>query len=242
MAQFTADAQAAPSGIRSNSSTQEAALGTKVVTSSGRAFRYVKVGGTTLVVGTLLDAPATIGNHTNIAVQAAAAAGATSVSVTLGATAVVVDQYADGVLVINDVTGEGQTFTIASHLANAGSGTLVVNLTPDEPVVTALTTSSEASLVSNQYNGVVIHASTEAAAPIGVAVTAITNAQFGWIQTRGPVSCLCNATLGIGLSAAASDTTGAGGVEVGDGILSPVGYAIAAGVATEYNPIFLTID
>jgi len=38
-----------------------------------------------------------------------------------------------------------------------------------------------------------------------------------------------------------SDTT-AGAYELGDGILSPIGYALAAGVATEFNPVFLTID
>lgn len=242
MAQFTADAQAAPSGIRTNSSTQEAVLGTKVVTADGRAYRYVKAGGTTLVVGKLYDGPIAVANHTNIAVQAAAAIGATSVSVTLGATAATANQYAGGVLVVNDVTGEGQTFSIKSNPAADASATLAVALTDDEPVVTALTTSSEVSLVLNQYNGVIIHATTEAGIPVGVAVTAITNAQFGWIQTRGPVSVLCNATTDLGASVAASDTTNAGGVEVGDGILPPVGYALAAGVSSEYNPVFLTID
>ncbi|MDH4127318.1 MAG: hypothetical protein OEV44_01095 [Spirochaetota bacterium] len=117
---------------------------------------------------------------------------------------------------------------------------MVLTLEDDEPIVTALTTSSQATLVANVYNGVIIHASTETGIPVGVAVTNITAAQYGWIQTRGPVSCLCGATTAIGQSVAASDTT-AGAYEIGDGILPVIGYAVTAGVATEYNVIYLNM-
>lgn len=241
MAKFTSVPQGFSGNIRTNSSTQEHDLGALVVTNDGRAFRYAKAGATALVAGKVYDGPAQVGNHTNIAVAAAAAAGATSVTVTLGATAATANQYAGGVLVINDVDGQGFTYTIKSHPAADASASLVVTLDPEEPIVTALTTNSEATLVPNQFNGVVIHATTEAGVPVGVANCQITASQFGWIQTRGAVSCLCNATTTLGDSVAASDTTNAGGYEVGDGILPVIGYALAAGVATEYNPIFLTI-
>lgn len=242
MAQFTSDLAINPGNIRTNSSVQEVALGSKAVTPDGRAFRYVKAGATALVPGTVIDAPASVANHTNVAVAAAAAAGATQVTLTLGATAATLNQYAGGVLIINDVDGQGQTFTIKSHPAADASASLVVTLDDDEPVVTALTTSSQATLVANQYSGVVIHANTEIAAVVGVAVTAITAAYYGWIQTRGPVSALCNATTAIGNQVAASDTTGTGGYEIADGILPDIGHAITAGVATEYNAIFVTLD
>lgn len=240
MAKFTSDVQVLPSSLRSNVSTPEVQLGAKASTPDGRVFRYVKAGAAALVPGKVYDAPIEVANHTNATVVSGAA-GATAVTLTLGATAATANQYAGGVLVVNDVTGEGQTFTIKSHPAADSGASLVVTLEDDEPIVTALTTSSQATLVQNAYNGVVLHATTEVSFPVGVAHTAITEGQYGWIQTHGPISALCAATTGIGQSCAASDTT-AGAYEIGDGILPVIGYAIRAGVATEYNPIFLTID
>ncbi len=242
MATFTQDAAAAPRNIRSNSSTQECALGTKVVTPDGRAFRYVKAGGTALVVGKLYDGPANVSDHTNIAVASTAAIGATQVTVTLGATAATANQYAGGTLIVNDATGEGQTFTIKSNPAADSSASLTLTLDDDEPIVTALTTDSEVSLIPNQYNGVIIHATTETGVPVGVAVTEITDNYYGWVQTRGPVSVLSDSSISeLGSAVAASETT-AGSATVGTGALAPIGYQLTTGVSGEYNVVFLSLD
>jgi len=236
---FTQDAASFPVGVRSNSSVQELNLGTKVVVGDGREFRYVKAGATALVAGKVYDSPAQSTDNANIAVVLGTA-GATQITVTLGSTAATVNQYAGGQVIINDEDGQGFTYSIKSHPAADAAASLVLTLEDDEPIVTALTTSSQATLVANVYNGVIIHASTETGIPVGVAVTNITAAQYGWIQTRGPVSCLCGATTAIGQSVAASDTT-AGAYEIGDGILPVIGYAVTAGVATEYNVIYLNM-
>ena len=239
---FTQDAATAPNNVRSNSSVMEGSLGTKIVTPDGRVFRYVKAGGTALVPGKLYDGPASISNHTNIAVASAAAAAATSVTVTLGATAATANQYAGGVLVVNDAAGEGFTYTIKSHPAAALSASLVLTLDEDEPIVTALTTSSEVSLVPNQYKDVVIHAASEAGIPVGVAVTAVTAEYYGLIQTRGSVSCLHDASpaeIGEGVDAS---TTTDGSVTESVAPLKQVGTAMVQGVSTEYNPVFLCLD
>lgn len=239
---FTQDAATSPVDLRSNSSVQECDLGTKVVSKDGRAFRYVKAGGTTLVIGTLLDGPATVSNHTNIAVAATAAAGSTTVTVTLGATAATANQYAGGVLVVNDENGEGYTYTIKSHPAADASASLTLTLDDNEPIVTALTTSSEVTLIPNQYNGVVIHAQSEAGASVGVCTYPITNGRYGWIQTRGPVSVLHdNAPAEIGEGVSASTTTDGCVTELAAS-LTPIGTALAQGVSTEENPVFLMID
>lgn len=242
MPKFTTAPASFSGNIRSNSDVQLHDLGAKVVANDGREWRYCKAGGSALVAGKVYDAPAIVANHTNISVASAAAVGATQVTVTLGATAATANQYAGGVMVVNDVDGEGNTYTIKSHPAASGGASLVLTLEDEEPILVALTTNSQVTLVANQYNGVVIHATTEASVPVGVATYPITASYFGWIQTRGVVSCLCNATTTLGDSVAASDTTNAGGYEVGDGILPVIGYAVAAGVATEYNPIFLELS
>lgn len=242
MAKFTQDAATAPRDIRSNSSVQECDLGTKVVTPDGRAFRYVKAGGTTLVIGTLLDGPATIAHATNIAVAATATAGTFAVTVTLGATAVVANQYAGGVIAVNDADGEGYTYSIKSHPAADASASLTLTLDDDEPIVTTLTTSSKVTLIPNQYKGVVIHAQTEAGVSVGVCTYPITALYYGWIQTRGAVSCLHDATPAeIGEAVSASTTTD-GCVTEQVTPLTEVGTALVQGVSTEKNPIFLTID
>ena len=238
---LTGPAQAIAVDLSSNSSVQQHSLGTKVETPDGRIFRYCKTGATALVPGKLYDGPANVGNHTNIAVASAAAIGATSVTVTLGATAATANQYADGLLVVNDATGEGYTYRIKSNPAADASATLTLTL--DDPIAVALVAStSEVTLLPNQYNGVIIHATTETGVPVGVAVKAITATYYGWIQTRGAVGVLCDASISeLGSEVAASAST-AGSVTVGTGALASIGYMLATGVSTEYNPIFLTID
>lgn len=217
-------------------------LGAKYVDNNGNVYRYVKAGGTALVPGKLQDGPADIGNHTNIAVASAAAAGVKTVTVTLGATAATANFYAGGKLVVNDVDGQGFTYTVKSHPAADASASLVVTLDDDEPIITALTTSSQVTLVPNQYGGVVIHAASEAGVPVGVAVTAVTASYYGWIQTKGIVSCLHDATpaeIGEGVSAS---TTTDGCVTEQVTPLSEVGVALVQGVSTEFNPIMLSLD
>lgn len=239
---LTHDLIATPAGIFRESATQETNLGAKIVTADGSVYRYVKAGATALVTGKLYDGPANVGNHTNIAVAAAAAAGATSITVTLGATAATANQYAGGYVVVNDEAGEGYAYRIKSHPAADASASLVLTLEQGEAIQVALTTSSQVTLVPNQYNGVIIHASTETGIPVGVAVYPITATYYGWVKTRGVASTLSDASpAGVGEAVCASATT-AGAVTKLAVALCPIGYALAQHVSAEYNPTFLTID
>jgi len=238
----TSNAQAFDGGMRENSETQQTDLGAKYVDSNGAVYRYVKVGGTATVAGKLYDGPAEIANHQNITVAAAAVANATSVTVTLGATAATANYYAGGKMVVNDEDGQGFSYTIKSHPAASLSTTLVLTLDADEPIITALTTSSQVTLVPNQYNGVIIHAASETGIPIGVATKVITTLYYGWIQTRGIASCLIDASpADVGQEVDASTTTDGSGT-LGTVATASIGYALESGVSTEYNSIFLMMD
>jgi len=237
----TSNAEVFDGNMRSDSSVQQHDLGAKYVDGNGGVYRYVLVGGTALVAGKLYDGPANATDNANIAVVLGTA-GANAITVTLGSTAATLNQYAGGAVVINDVDGQGFTYAIKSHPAADASASLVLTLDDDEPVVTALTTSSQATLIPSQYNGVIIHASTETGVPVGVAVTNVTEAQYGWIKTRGIVSCLHDATpaeIGEGVDAS---TTTDGCVTESVAPLLQVGTALVQGVSTEYNPIYLTMD
>lgn len=237
---LTQNPQVAGQPVLSESSTPVHTVGDRLVASGGRAYRYVKAGASALVPGKLYDGPANVANHTNVTVYAAAAIGATSVTVTLGATAATANQYAGGIMIVNDVTGEGYTYEIKSNPAADASATLTLTL--EDALVIALDTSSQVTLIPNQYSGVIIHAATETGVPLGVAVYPITANYYGWVQTRGPVSLLQDASAGaLGQAVAASTTTDGSGT-VGTGALVPIGSYLATGVSTEYNAVYLQLD
>ena len=237
------DLTVSPVGIFSQSSTQETDLGAKMVTSDGSVYRYTKAGDTTLVIGTLVDGPAMVTNHTNVAVAAISAIGASTITVTLGATAATVNQYQGGYIVINEGAGVGYSYRIKSHPAAALSASLVLTLEDDNLVQIATATTSNATLVPNQYSGAIIHPLAETGIPIGMVVYPITAKYYGWVKTRGVCAALQDASVpAIGQAVAASTTT-AGCVTLGTGTnqLANIGYALAQGVDGEHNPIFLTI-
>lgn len=226
--------------ILETSDTQAHPLGALGITKDGRKYRYARAGATALDPGKLTVNSTIVANHENIAVAAAAAVGAKSVTVTLGATAATADQYKDGYLVINDAAGEGVAYLIKGHPAADSAASLTVEL--DQPLAVALTTSSEATLIANKFADVVISAADQADTPAGVPNVAIAATEFGWLQTGGVCSVLADETLTVGKECTiGSSVTGA--VELQDAVAEPVvGIAIQAGVDTEYRAVDLTLD
>lgn len=213
-------------------------LGARAFDNAGNAYRFCKAGGTALAVGKLQQAPAQVANHTNMAV-ATAAIGATSVTVTLGATAATADQYAGGWLIIAAGAGIGYRYLISSHPAADSAATLVLKLEDPIRVATAVA-DSKGDLVANPFSGVIVNPTTLSSAPIGVAVTPVSAAYFGWVQTSGVASVLADGSLTIGLDVVASDNA-AGAVEViADGaaeLLPKVGTVLVAASTGEYGAV-----
>lgn len=231
--------QTFPQGLFETSTTQEVELGALAYGPGGRKFRYVKAGGTALVPGKLQQGPAIVANHQNIAVASAAAVGATSVTVTLGATAATANFYTNGLLVVNDVNGEGYSYTISSNPAADASASLVVTL--EDPIKVALTTSSEVCLIPNVFDGVVVNPTTATNVPVGVAISAIPAAGFGWVQTSGPVSCLNDSATNVGLGLAPSGSV-AGALATVGATTNQIASALQAGVDTEYRTVMLRLE
>lgn len=226
--------QVVAANLTDNSSIQEHNLGERVVSPDGRAFRYAKAG-ELLVAGTLLQAPAEITNHQNL-VPTAAAIGATSVTVTLGATAVTANQYAGGYMLGSETPGEGQLYLILSHPAAALSATVALSLA--DPLVVALTSSSHVDLILNQYSGVIINPASASSCPVGVAVTAISSGQFGWVQTGGVANILNDGGSTVGTNVSASNAV-AGAVEAQVTAQASVGVAVTGIANTENGAIRL---
>lgn len=230
-------------GLMSASATQMEELGTLRILRDGRKFRYVKADGTGLGAGKACVAPAAVANHINLAVPAASAIGATQLSITVGATAVTADQYAEGFLQVNDATGEGYQYKIVGNTACDASGTTVVQL--EEPIRVALVAStSEVSLLANMYKAVG-HTTTEENVPVGVACCAIAANYYGWVQTGGQAIALISGTPAVGsmltLGAASGSLIAINAtLDIDQPICAQM--LATAGVDTEYKPVKLLID
>lgn len=207
----------------------------------GRKFRYVQNGGVALVAGNMIQGPAQIANHYGMT-TAAAAVGATQVTVTPGATGGAANLYAGGWLIVDTTPGEGYMYPVDSHLAITSSVAFVVNLAL--PIQVALTSSSKTTLVSNPYRNVIQQpVTTLTGAVVGACVYPLGINEYGWIQTGGPAAVLVKGTPGVGL-AVVSPGTAAGAVVV-DGAASEtpvVGYMMVTGVDGKILPVYLTID
>ena len=223
--------------LREVSTTQLQELGSVGRTSDGRRFVYAKAGGV-LAPGKLAVAEAIAANHTNIAVYANAAIGATSVTVTLGATDATENQYAEGYLVAYDSTGAGINYKISGHAAATGSTQLVIKL--EEPLIVALTSAaSKVSLVKHTAKDVT-HSTTIGTA-VGVANVAVASGSYAWLQTHGTCSVLSDgtATKGYGLIQSGSV---AGAFAVAAAATNQVlGNAQETFVDTKYPAAFLRI-
>lgn len=227
------------------SDKMEELVGTLGQDQYGDLYRYALIGGSNVSAGKLQLAPAQKTNHHNRAATAAVTQNGRvrKVTLTLGATAAVANEYAGGYLAFNDNTPEGQTYRVTGHPAADSSATLEV--TVDRPFVTSITTSSEATLVHSTWGGVVEGtAITQRAA--GVPMIPMTAAYYGWVKTRGVAAVLIGsaATLGAdlivgGTAGAVTDRTDALGASA-----EPVVAVadIALGVTGEYNPVRLCID
>jgi hypothetical protein len=218
-------------------------LGKLYIDPYGRKFRYSKAGSTALAVGKITQAAAATANHVNMAVASAAAIGATSVTVTLGATAATLDQYAGGWLQVNDATGEGYQYRVDSHPAADASASCVIKL--DEPIQVALVAgTSQVSLIPNSYAGTAV-STTEEAQYTGVPLVAVPANAYYWSQTGGDAICLAGGTQAVGSMLTGGSTAGElVAINSTLDVDQPI-VAIAkgtAGVDTEYKPVYLMID
>lgn len=257
MSYFTQKGQGAPMAYASTSTDTSLAtlVGTKYDTSDGRTFALIQNGGTDLVSGVLVQGPVAIGaNHTGLTLSTAAIA-ATTVTATLGATAVTVNQYQGGFLVVSAGTGIGQTLRISSHPAAALSATVVLTLEDSFKVATA-TATSKGTLVLPQYgakngvdvrtSGCVVSPTTATGPTIGVTVSPITASTstvpgYGFIQTQGPVAVLNDAGTAIGLDVMPSSGTAGAVVTYVVATRNRIGTSTVAGENTKAQLVNLQL-
>lgn len=225
----------------SNTLPGSAYIGQLAFGSLGSQFRYVKAGGSNLVVGNMLQSPAIDTQFNDLAVQAAAAANQSTISLTNGTTTFSANDLVGYSATVSVTPGLGQTFTIIGNTAGTNGGTFTI--TVDRPIRVALTTSSKVTLRANPFNGVIQSpATTLTGTPVGACVFIIATTEFGWVQSHGVGGALSDNTSIIAGSDVSVPSGTAGAVTLQVAGLPIVGRAMQAASSGKVIPVFLTID
>ena len=241
--------QRAALDVLTDHTAQQFPLGTKLEDLIGnRTFRYCQLGAVAGVAGALYQSAVPVAHHVNIPPAAAVPIGDTSLTVTAGATASVLNAYAGGYMVILGGTGAGYTYRVkSSSVVAAGGGACVVALY--DPIKVALATAdSKIAIVANPCKGLVIHPSVPTARVAGLLPFPVAASRFGWCQTRGPAGVLGNGTLVIGLNCVPGATTD-GTVDVqplnsvdAGGQEYVMGVVMDVQATTKYSTVFLKLE
>ena len=181
---------------------------------------------------------------------AQASVGDKTISVTAQGT-IAEDKYADGFIFINDGTGEGLVYKIASNAAGTGSATMVVTLYDGDTVAVATDSTAASTLCGfalNTYKDVIISPTTVSNVAVGVSTVSVTQDYYCWLQTWGEAAVLVNAAGVVGQHVRVGGASTAGGTEDmdfdGSGEneqLIGVQMNIAPTSAGDYGLIFLQI-
>jgi hypothetical protein len=229
-----------PQSIYQTSTTKWHKIGQRGFFDDGRVFYYARNSGAALAPGKLCQAEDIASTQVNLA-TAAAGIGATTVNVTPGALTANANDFAEGYLCVNDVTGEGMTYKIASHAAVTASTAFDVELY--DPLVVALASTSQTCVIKNPWQDLVIAGANQDNFSVGIPTITIaagsTTKNYGWVQTWGICAGWDNAGTAIG--AGITSGTTAGKTEINGGTDQPIGVQLYTGVDTEYYPKFLTI-
>ena len=232
-------------GLHATSSTRKEVIGTLRETHDGRKFRYARAGSSDLTAGKMGVAPTLNASLVNQTMAEAVDVGVKVLTLTITApgTAIAEDYFKGGFFQINDGDGEGIQYPILSSSAVAASGTSIT-ITLENGIVTALTTSSEFTLVPSPWMAVT-ESTTEESLPVGVAPVDVTANYYYWAQTGGVCCSLAAGSHGVGGMLTLASTAGAL-AEVSstfdpDQPICGTAWG-TAGVSGEYKPVYLKID
>jgi hypothetical protein len=225
-------------------STERWPVGTLGIQQDGRSYRFAyNSSSAALVAGNVIAAPAPVTNHQGLT-AVVTPLGALSISLALGATAVLKDQYKGGLITVSVTPGGGDNYAVPSNAVDAGSDTLIQPLAPGDSVRTALTTASKLNLVANSYRNVIQSpATTLTSPPVGIAQLAVPVSTFCWIQVAGLASVLTAGTVVIGEQViAATGTAGAVGPSANSEIRSIIGRVAYVAATTAWSVIDLNVQ
>lgn len=232
-----------PQELFVSSTTQGTDLGAQATTGDGRIYRYFLNGAVAAVPGKVYQGPAQDAtNQTPSGGLGVAASAAGSYTVTLtDSLTLAANLLAGGYMSVAVTPGQGYLYKIKSNTAVAAATGCVVTL--EDPIQVALNTSSKVLVNLSPYNGAVVAPGTVTGTIIGVPVAATPIANYGWMQTHGPASCLVTgtfATAGLAVGMLVGGTIGSLAPAIaGTNVL---GYTMTIAATGQYALVNLTID
>jgi hypothetical protein len=207
-------------GIYTESATPKYDLGEQLCFKDGRSFRYAKASAAAIAAGNIVSqdqSTTSLVETDNIIIAAAGrfslAIGSLALQVTLAS--VVKDQFAGAMFQITDDAGEGHQYRIKSNSATSFTTTDKVDIDFYDPLIVAVTTTSDIAIVGGLWNGVMAAVAATDTIVSGVAPIAITASYYFWLQTAGIAVVLADGTITLGDKLVVSDGV-AGAVQTQD--------------------------
>ena len=241
-----------PQSIFTTGTVKNHKTGTRGHFPDGRVFYYCEnTTAAALTVGELLVTALGVVNHQNTTANASTDMGLASFKpiVTVGATAVTVNQYDEGWLSIQTDAGAGRTYKILHTPAVASGATGVFTLY--DPIQVASDGTTAMTLTRNMWRDPQQSNTTVAENLVGIPQVTIaagdTTTQYGWVQTWGPATGLADeAVTALAGQAIVAGTGVAGRVEEDDTATTVsqeqiVGYNLQPLIDGDHSLIFLTI-
>lgn len=207
-------------------------LGTRMILQDGREYRFARNGSGAATAGLLFQSEVPDSNFDTLAVPAATStyntAGLRTLRVTLPASAITKNLWAEGFAVTEAAAGagEGYAYKIVSHAASAGSED--VDFTLATPLKHTLNTSDKITFIKHPLADVIIHPAPPTAALAGVVAGAIAASSYGWLAIRGIQAVLVAGTHVIGGGLIATSTV----TGTPDGSVEAAGIGITTTAAT----------
>ena len=201
-----------------------------------------------IAVGLLVTQEAVPADQENdMVLGQAAAVGDNSIQLDAGgSTAFVKNEFAGGLLSVNDQTGIGQQWRIKANEVAATSVEAKFTFMPNDSVRVALVAgTSQLALVHNPYwNMKIWDQNAIDGIPLGYSAAGVADDTYGWVRTTGLQSALTDGTIvrGLGVQGSTDDNGAVEGADEDGSTEKPlVGNAVAVAADQEYSIIKVTL-
>ena len=237
----------------------EYAVGQGFTRSDGCKFRYIHASGATnrgVIVAQDYSGSSTIDTDDKVIAPASAVAvagetmkpgtaGSYYVQLTLASASA--DQYAGGYLSITDDNGEGYTYRIKGNTATNDPATGDIRIQLYDKIQTALTATTDVAVTGCMYANLIAGGTTTDGLAVGVTCATLTATDpYGWIQTYGPATVLCDTAGSAGNMVKLSQSVAGSYVPMygttTTGNYPTVGYIITPGDTTGHGVLFLMLE
>jgi hypothetical protein len=239
-------------GIFEESATAKHKIGTRMQLADGRTFYYAQAG-EALAAGKLaFSKPQHIARTAMVSTTASAAIGAKTITgITVGAEAFTANDYAEGFMYTQKVTGLGYSYKIKSNTSGTSGGTNL-DVVLYDPIQVAIDTTTELGFVYNPFFKVLSGTAVVTSGPAGVCLRGVVTTQYYcWLQTWGVCVLHQDASTALNIGTRLVASTEEGFVanyttntntELGGKILPHVGYNFGTlAVEAEATPVMLQL-